>query len=764
VARESLRYAWRAAVAAFTSARLDSVPHDLPTGPNDVVDDKPSWMSDSPLSPSSFAENDRLDRAGFVAAVVDVLDRAEVSGGSSVFGLIGPWGSGKSSIVSAVAVAVAARSADGRDGPAWIVAKFNPWMYSDAITLHRGFFSELRSAIPAESKWDPIQQRLDTLQKMVTPVSAAVSTVLRGSKDASDSVFSALSISQAKVQEFAEAALRSFDQPILMVIDDLDRLTSAELLEVFKLVRFIGRLPNVYYLLCYDERTLADLLEKTELVGSKNDGRALDYLEKIVQLRFDVPPMRIEHAEAIFSGAMTDLLDRESIVPTEREQARVEQIFASALGSRFITPRVVNKFIGQVEAFLPGVAAEVDWVDFALLSWIRTLEPALYGNLYSHRDFLLGHGRSFVVDEKTSLEEAADRIEKLIADGQVREPNRPGVLKVLSELFPAVKHMHARANVRNASTPAPGRIADANYFDRYFLFGVPADDISDSVVASALVEITNGTASPRTSALTAELVSNTSRTIRKIDAKRVPSPANAEALARWIGQNYPSLREESRGFFSARDVAESYFARLLVEVPLQSAQSLVENLAHTIPGTYLAVEAITLLSAQEVGNQSDVERWRTRGQELVPLLATLVRAALDASDGGVFDVPRDIWVCIWRWGAVDPEGVRAYLRKRIASGWTVLDVVARFVSSGVPIGVPGAIGTITGFESDQVGNLIDLDWAASELSDRLDGAPPLSDSRRLEATPDNRRDYALGILRRRRDTQAIELQEKATAE
>ena len=51
------------------------------------------------------------------------------------------------------------------------------------------------------------------------------------------------------------ADLDGLDQPILVVIDDLDRLQPDELLLVFKLIRLVGRLPSVGYILAFDERT-----------------------------------------------------------------------------------------------------------------------------------------------------------------------------------------------------------------------------------------------------------------------------------------------------------------------------------------------------------------------------------------------------------------------------------------------------------------------------------------------------------------------------
>ena len=75
-----------------------------------------------------------------------------------------------------------------------------------------------------------------------------------------------------------------------MVLDDIDRLHAEELLMVFKLVRLVGRLPNVYYLLAYDEATVLAVITNTKLAGNDMD-RARRYLEKMVQLRLVVPPI-----------------------------------------------------------------------------------------------------------------------------------------------------------------------------------------------------------------------------------------------------------------------------------------------------------------------------------------------------------------------------------------------------------------------------------------------------------------------------------------
>jgi len=83
-------------------------------------------------------------------------------------------------------------------------------------------------------------------------------------------------------------ALRDQDRRFLIVIDDIDRLAPDEALLIFRLIKSVGRLPNVIYLLVFD-RTLADAIVK-----DKYPSEGPQYLEKIIQASFDIPEPRKE--------------------------------------------------------------------------------------------------------------------------------------------------------------------------------------------------------------------------------------------------------------------------------------------------------------------------------------------------------------------------------------------------------------------------------------------------------------------------------------
>ena len=75
------------------------------------------------------------------------------------------------------------------------------------------------------------------------------------------------------------------DKRLLVIVDDLDRLPKVDIRELFKLVRLTADFPNTTYLLAFDRPRVEAALGETQ-----GEGRA--YLEKILQVTFDVPVLR----------------------------------------------------------------------------------------------------------------------------------------------------------------------------------------------------------------------------------------------------------------------------------------------------------------------------------------------------------------------------------------------------------------------------------------------------------------------------------------
>src|SRR5581483_12027624 len=78
-------------------------------------------------------------------------------------------------------------------------------------------------------------------------------------------------------------ALSTLDKPIVVLIDELDRVEEAEIKIMAQVVRSIADFPQIAYVLAYDEQRVLQAL------GNGHEERGRSYLEKIVQLQFPLP-------------------------------------------------------------------------------------------------------------------------------------------------------------------------------------------------------------------------------------------------------------------------------------------------------------------------------------------------------------------------------------------------------------------------------------------------------------------------------------------
>lgn len=402
--------------------------------------DDTAWFSDDPLGLQGKGQ--RLDREAFVRAVVALLEKVGRQDSSSVLGLIGPWGSGKSSILNAVAAQLRAIERTER---LWVITEFNPWYYQGLASLQAGFFREISSSVPQIRSWRKFRNSVADLGDAIAPFGglAALAGV-----DASGAIGGMSSLirggtSIEVVKASVEAELRKANRPILVIIDDVDRLDPEELLLLFKLIRLAGRLQNVYYLLAYDEDTLLDALARTGLIGSDSPRRSIDYLEKIVQIRLDVPPLRTEQVSNWVDHEVEALAARHSVETDHDFEARFSRAYFGHLRHRLVTPRAIKRYFAQVDAFLGQVRGEVDFVDFLIVSWLRASEPLVYRALIENRRRLLGEmdwTSLGSIDRKRNAEADHAFWGAFFESARVQSGSVAGVADLLGLLFPRFEH------------------------------------------------------------------------------------------------------------------------------------------------------------------------------------------------------------------------------------------------------------------------------------------------------------------------------------
>lgn len=94
---------------------------------------------------------------------------------------------------------------------------------------------------------------------------------------------SALNKNIQKIKDDLVSEIKKNNIKFIILIDDIDRLSTIDIQSVFKLVQSIADFPNTIYLLAFDYDIVTRALEEVQ----KDNGES--YLEKIIQTPFNLP-------------------------------------------------------------------------------------------------------------------------------------------------------------------------------------------------------------------------------------------------------------------------------------------------------------------------------------------------------------------------------------------------------------------------------------------------------------------------------------------
>jgi len=491
---------------------------NAPTSLRDAMesDNTPQSSLESHISadrPITTKSDDRLNRSGFASAIAKVIQHWR-NKPSLVIGLFGDWGSGKSSIKNLVIEALSENS-----GGRIPVVEFSPWQVSGQDILNDVFFREIGEALGKTGKGDDATlKRRVARWKLYSSVLSVAANVARAWKSATNPVQSptlsllaettslTLDTSAAVVKSGAEGTeseatletlslselkasisddLAGLTTPILVVLDDIDRLTKEEIRLVLQLVKANADFPNMIYLLLAQKDTVVKALDEI----APDNGET--FLEKIVQVGFDVPVMNRKQLQSSLFEGLNKLLTGDSL-SARFDKAHWGSLFP-AIYPLFRNLRDLNRFLGSlafhIEVFRNGETFEVNPVDLIGLEVLRVFEPNVYRRLPQEKEVLTLESRGFR-DKKR--DEDKRRTDDLV--GLASNERKDSVSKLIAELFPPSGllrgHFSASDEQENRWFKEL-RVCSYKAFDRYFQLATPEGDVSQADIDELIGQMSN---------------------------------------------------------------------------------------------------------------------------------------------------------------------------------------------------------------------------------------------------------------------------------
>ncbi len=428
-----------------------------------------SYHNDSPIE---TAANDLYGISPFAEAIARSILGVQKPVGTTI-AIHGPWGVGKSSAVNLIRTALAT-TADAN----LTVTDFRCWWYrgEDALALaflqhihsliHDKFSDDIKKIIPG------IARRLLQGAPVVGHAVALLSGVPVGSSVTAASNFAEKFFSDdesiEKMFSKLATALENQDRRFLVIIDDIDRLSPDEALAIFRLVKSVGRLPNVLYLLVFD-RQLAE-----KIVQERYPSEGPQYLDKIIQAGFDVP----QPAQTDLNEAAVATINIICGNASEDQKHRASNIFIDVVAPYMTTPRHVIRYGNAISVTWPAIAGEVNVGDFIALEALRLYEPGLFLAIRFSANDLCGTSADGYGGRGGLFESSHDpdkRFERFLFN--VPDERKEVAKNALVRLFPRMERMTYGSEWRDRWS-ADRRVCVAEHFSTYFRMSLSEDSLS----------------------------------------------------------------------------------------------------------------------------------------------------------------------------------------------------------------------------------------------------------------------------------------------
>ncbi|CAI9403690.1 hypothetical protein ANOBCDAF_04470 [Pleomorphomonas sp. T1.2MG-36] len=432
---------------------------------------------------------DRLGYAPFAKRIFNVVIRMKAPNGY-VIGLHGRWGSGKSTVIYFIEAFIRKHNEENPEKKV-VHVDFRPWNVSGHQNLVVAFFKVLSEELGPKDGWltrkckpllrffggatDGLVDSAATLALAIDPSGGAAAgfagNLAKKSINSLIARFLADPSLEAAYANFRDQLARSGTK-FLITIDDIDRLPPDEVREIMQLVKTVGKLPNVIYLLSYDREIVWKALDGGEDVDGPR------YAEKIIQQELELPlPSR---------GALFTMLDDEIEFLTRNtsDNDRWYWIVREGIHRWINHPRDVLRLSNAVKFAWPALEGEFDPQDLLTIEGIRLFDPVVFEWIRANRDFLFDEGR-FLVGRDDERKAVIEALRKRLPEGSASS-----LMALLGVLFPQKTGWFADSFLGEGPVEAHNRrgLANKKSFDSYFQLHI-SDEVISNVTMSELLKM-----------------------------------------------------------------------------------------------------------------------------------------------------------------------------------------------------------------------------------------------------------------------------------
>ena len=453
-----------------------------------------SFVSDDPIR---SANADELDLGAYIQSLGALILHAPNNARAQFIGLYGHWGEGKTSarylLEEYLRTVLSIECAP-------IFVDVNTLSFTSDHDLPYDFFrtvaegvargdAELRSAFLALAD----NMRARSFSRLFATDNLWI-TILK--------VICGLSKDLPQIKVRLKDALLRLRRRVVVVVDDLDRMSPQDVCAILRLLKGNGDLPSITYLILSDETYLAasigDLMPESMPNGRLASGR--EYLEKIVTFECPLPEMTNNvKLQKYFRRLLLEVLKRYCIIGYNLDDDELECVFPY-----FSNIRALKRLLNAYEKDLAlhqakdgeGRVLSVHAGDLLALTALRLKDPDFYHLVYdAYKDLLKG--------EKWHKHFEGPNWGRIAqAFSCIGEKDSKSLAAVFSETRLKIKKTRVETGVgkcwyslscaQRVSAYANYRISSCHCFFNYFMAGTPEQMVRRQVLLDFIKSATSG--------------------------------------------------------------------------------------------------------------------------------------------------------------------------------------------------------------------------------------------------------------------------------
>lgn len=320
------------------------------------------FIADDPIVSE---EQEKLDYGTRADKIIEHIKKSNFERSFSI-GIVGPWGNGKSSLIGRLESKLNEQLLEDT-----IHLKFLPYLNHNDNDIITEFFTQLSTEIGKYSgklsnQFLTYSNKLIKLYKDRNIIDFFKSNTNKLS-----------SVSSFEMYNKIDKTLNEINKKFIVFVDDLDRLTNNEILQVLKLVRNTANFRNFIFIIALDkDYVLGSLMDKNDIADHA-------FIDKFFQLEIYLPEIEKSQLKRDFVELLEPKLDKPFFVRDVKSAIyKKENLFDDYIFNYRGVKRLLNQVIFDYK-LLPD---ELNANDFLNFTYLKMTFPSVIKYLYVNRD------------------------------------------------------------------------------------------------------------------------------------------------------------------------------------------------------------------------------------------------------------------------------------------------------------------------------------------------------------------------------------------